>query len=137
MKAKDIMTRDIFVVSPDTSIQEAAQAMQQQDIGALPVCDGEKILGMVTDRDIAVRGVAKGLHAQTAVGAIMTTDVSFCLVDDDLDEVREMMSKKQIRRLPVIDDKRNLAGMISLGDIALRDRDREAGETLENISRPN
>jgi len=137
MKAKDIMTRDIFVVSPDTSIQEAAQAMQQQDIGALPVCDGQKILGMVTDRDIAVRAVAKGLHPQTAVGVIMSDDVSYCLVDDELDEVRELMSKKQIRRLPIIDAKRNLAGMISLGDIALRDRDREGGETLENISRPN
>jgi CBS domain-containing protein len=117
----DIMSTDIQVVEPQDTLLRAAQLMQQLDVGALPVCSGRQLLGMVTDRDITIRGVAAGLVPQEAcVSDVMTGNVEFCTEEQDTLEVLRVMGDKQVRRLPVIDVDKNLVGIVSLGDLALR-----------------
>ena len=136
MKVKDIMTRNVEVARPDESLQSVASRMARCDIGAMPVCDGDRIQGMITDRDIAVRAVAEGRGPDTSAASVMTSDVEYCFEDDDFDEVCSKMSGRQIRRVPVMDEGRKLVGIVSLGDLALQGSDRKAGEALEDISRP-
>jgi CBS domain-containing protein len=131
----EVMTTDVTVVGPEDTLQEAAQLMADLDVGALPVCDGERLLGMVTDRDIAVRGVAEGRSADTAVSEIMTEDVLYATEDQSVDEVMQQMSEAQVRRIPVIDDDRKLVGIVSLGDLALEGEE-DVDETLRDISAP-
>jgi CBS domain-containing protein len=120
-KIADIMSTDVRTVQPQDSLRRAAQCMQELDVGALPVCDGERLLGMVTDRDIAVRAIADGLNPDEAcVSDIMTPDVAFCTADQDAEEAKRLMGARQVRRLPVIDDDRRLVGIVSLGDLATR-----------------
>jgi CBS domain-containing protein len=120
-KIADIMSTDVRTVQPQDSLRRAAQCMQELDVGALPVCDGERLLGMVTDRDIAVRAIADGLNPDEAcVSDIMTPDVAFCTADQDAEEAKRLMGARQVRRLPVIDDSRRLVGIVSLGDLATR-----------------
>lgn len=120
-KIADIMSTDVRTVQPQDSLRRAAQCMQELDVGALPVCDGERLLGMVTDRDIAVRAIADGLNPDEAcVSDIMTPDVAFCTADQDAEEAKRLMGARQVRRLPVIDDNRRLVGIVSLGDLATR-----------------
>ena len=136
MKVKDIMSRDVQVARPDESLRDVAQKMADYDIGSLPVCDGRKIQGMVTDRDIAIRAIAQGRGPDTTAASIMTAGVEYCFEDDDLDDVCAKMSDRQIRRIPVVDADRNLVGIVSLGDLAVEGSDADAGEALENISQP-
>ena len=120
-KIADIMSTDVRTVQPQDSLRRAAQCMQELDVGALPVCDGERLLGMITDRDIAVRAIADGLNPDEAcVSDIMTPDVAFCTADQDAEEAKRLMGARQVRRLPVIDDSRRLVGIVSLGDLATR-----------------
>ena len=120
-KIADIMSTDVRTVQPQDSLRRAAQCMQELDVGALPVCDGERLLGMVTDRDIAVRAIADGLNPDEAcVSDIMTPDVQFCTTEQDAEEAKRLMGARQVRRLPVIDDNRRLVGIVSLGDLATR-----------------
>jgi len=115
------MSTDVRTVQPQDSLRRAAQCMQELDVGALPVCDGERLLGMVTDRDIAVRAIADGLNPDEAcVSDIMTPDVQFCTTEQDAEEAKRLMGARQVRRLPVIDDNRRLVGIVSLGDLATR-----------------
>lgn len=117
----DIMSTDVQVVEPQDSLRHAAELMQELDVGALPVCDGERLLGMLTDRDITVRGVAQGLDPDaTAVSDIMTGEVEFATADQDTAEVMRVMGDKQIRRMPVVDQDRRLIGIVSIADLALR-----------------
>ena len=136
MKISDIMTRNVEVARPDDSIQTVAQRMADLDVGSLPVCDGRKILGMVTDRDITIRATAKGLAGDTGVTQVMTSDVEYAFEDDDLHEVADKMAKSQIRRLPIVDRDKNLVGILAIADIAREDKDKRVGETVEKISQP-
>ena len=134
----DVMTRDVRVVSPKDSIQRAAQCMDELNVGVVPVCDGSKLLGIVTDRDITVRGVAAGKMADTPVTEVMSEHVRWCYEDQDIDEVMDEMRDAQIRRLPVINHEKQLVGIVSLGDLADRGSDdKRVGETLKDISTPS
>jgi CBS domain-containing protein len=136
MKVSEVMTRDVTTVSPDTTAQEAAGFMLREDAGSMPVSEGDRLIGMITDRDIAVRGVAKGHGPDTPVRELMTDEVICARVDDDIEEVATKMSQAQVRRLPVIDNQERLCGIVSLGDLA-READEEcAEEALEGVSAP-
>jgi CBS domain-containing protein len=138
MQIRDILTHDVETVSPDTRIQEVARKMKELDIGAVPVCSGRRLLGMITDRDIAVRAIAEGRDPrETPVSDAMTDQVIFCYQDQDVEDARQLMEQYQIRRLPVVDEQDQLVGIVSLGDIAVRSDDESAtGETLREVSEP-
>ena len=138
MKIKDIMTDNIAYLTPNSTIQEAARLMQQHNIGALPVCDDEGIKGIVTDRDIVVRNIAHGNDpATTTVDKVMTGGITAVTPETDIDEVAEIMSMKQVRRIPVVEND-ELVGMVSLGDLATRpDYFMEASDALTEISCPS
>jgi CBS domain-containing protein len=137
MKVREAMTRDVRLVKPDQPISEAARLMGELDIGALPVEDSDRLVGMITDRDIAVRAVAAGRGPDTPVGDVMSRDVKYCYEDQTIDEVTQNMGELRIRRLPVLTRDKRLIGILSLGDLAIDEGARdEAGEALGGISRP-
>jgi len=119
MKVGDIMTRDVHLASPSQKLREAAAEMEKSDIGALPVGENDRLVGMITDRDIAVRGISHGLGPDAAVRDVMTKDVRYCFEDDDVEEIVQNMADEQIRRLPVLNGDKRLVGIISLGDLAV------------------
>jgi CBS domain-containing protein len=132
----EIMTRDVTVVSPDDTVQLAAQIMSDQNIGALPVCDGKRLVGMLTDRDITVRAVAAGKSpANIQVADVMSGDVLWCFEDQTAGEVLQQMGDQQIRRIPVVSRNMELTGVVSLGDLATRQSE-STDSTLEDISSP-
>lgn len=134
---RQIMTEDVEVISPDATLREAADRMRTRDVGPLPVCDGTRLVGMVTDRDIVVRGIAMGWDPNLAkVSDVMTREVDYCFVGDSLDRAAELMATRQIRRLVVLDDQKNLAGIISLGDLSHVAPAREVARTLEETAEP-
>lgn len=137
MKVKDIMTKDVAYINPNATIIEAAQLMQKHNVGSIPVCDQNGVVGIVTDRDIVVRNVAHGTNPQTtAVKDVMTVDVTTATPDMDVDSVTRMMSNQQIRRVPVVENNM-LVGIVALGDMAADNRfDTEASEALSEISKP-
>ena len=137
MRVSECMTRDVQVVEPDQPIREAAQFMLKADAGSMPVCDGERLVGMITDRDIVVRAVAEGKDCNnTRAEDIMSVDIHTTRPNDRVVEVIRMMANKQVRRIPVVNDNRYLVGMISMADVAQEvDDDRELGEALEEISK--
>lgn len=138
MKISDVMTRNVQVVSPDETLVEAARLMREQDTGFLPVCDGDRILGSLTDRDIVVRAVSAGLEpTSTIVRQAMSSGIQWCFDSDDVKDAAEKMQDHQIRRLIVVDQSKKLVGVVSLGDLATDVRsDSLKGETLEQISQP-
>jgi CBS domain-containing protein len=136
MRVSEAMSRDVQVARPNDSIQAAARRMAEIDVGSLPVCDGEKLQGMITDRDIVVRALAEGRSFDTPVSEVMTAEVEYAYADDDLDEAADKMAEAQIRRLPVIDQDRRLVGILALGDVTGKVGDKTAGQTLEEISEP-
>ncbi|MCH8686044.1 CBS domain-containing protein [Pedomonas mirosovicensis] len=137
MKVADIMTRDVTVVSPNDSARRAAQIMDELNVGVLPVCDGRRIVGMVTDRDLTVRVTALGKNPESCrVEEAMSSNVRWCFEDEDVESVIEKMGDTQIRRVPVVDRDHNLVGIVSLGDIATKS-DEVAEEALEGISEPS
>jgi CBS domain-containing protein len=139
MQLKDVMTRDVRVVDSRTPLREVARLMKDLDVGPVPVLEGHRLVGMVTDRDITVRATAEGKDPNTTpVGEIVTPDVVYGFEDQDVDEAAKLMSEKQIRRLVVLNHEQRLVGIVSLGDIAKDTGDRRmAGEALEKISMPN
>lgn len=138
MRLRDIMTHEVHAVSPQESLRHAAQKMKSWDIGALPVCQNDKLIGLITDRDIAVRAVAEGRSPESAcVSDAMTRDLIFCYEDEDLQRAAQVMEEKQIRRLPVMSRENRMVGIVSLGDIATRQKDeRLSQEVLEQVSQP-
>lgn len=134
MTVQTSMTTDVKVMNPDDTIQTAAEAMAYMDIGLLPVSEHDRLVGMISDRDIAVRGVAAGKGPETEIREVMTYDVKYCFDDQDIDEILENMADIQVRRLPVLDRSKRLIGIVSLSDLARRGR-MTAG-ALVGISRP-
>ena len=136
----DVMTRGVRTLTPDDSVLQAAQAMDELNVGVIPVCDGDKVVGMVTDRDIVVRGVAAGGEMKTVkLTDVMSAHVRCARETDDVDQVLGEMAEAQIRRLPVVDANQRLVGIISLGDIAAKggsSDDNEVGSSLSEISSP-
>ena len=132
----DIMTRSIATVQRDETLQAAARRMQEMDVGSLPVVDGKAIAGIVTDRDIAVRGVAAGMIPQESLVAdVMTAELRFCRADDTIEQAMAEMGEVQVRRLPVLDAKNEIVGIVALADIATR-QSAHTDETLREISTP-
>ncbi|HET7576547.1 MAG TPA: CBS domain-containing protein [Sphingomicrobium sp.] len=136
MKISEVMTRDVETVRPDQPVQQAASFMLSADAGSIPVTDGNRLVGMITDRDIAVRGVAKGYGPDTQVRDLMSADVIYVREDDDVDNVASKMSQAQVRRLPVIDDSQQLCGIVSLGDLSRETDGDSASQALEGVSQP-
>jgi CBS domain-containing protein len=136
MRVSEAMTRDVYVASPDETIQQAAIAMAGLDAGVLPVGNDDRLVGMITDRDIAIRAVADGKGPDARVRDVMTTDVKYCFEDQDIEEVTLNMGEIQVRRLPVVDRDKRLVGILSLGDVAVINGDGVAGEALSLVSRP-
>jgi CBS domain-containing protein len=141
MQVLDVMTRDVETIAPDASLQQAAEAMEAMDVGSLPVCDGRRLVGAITDRDIVVRGVATGRSpVEMVVRECMTEDISYAFEEEDSEEVLARMKTLQIRRLAVLDKDKNLVGIVSLGDIATEPRaadSKEVGEAIAEISEPS
>jgi CBS domain-containing protein len=139
MQIKEIMTRQVEVVDPEATLWEAAQKMATLDVGPLPVCKGDEVVGMLTDRDITVRATAEGRDPKTTkVHEVMTPDVVHVFEDEDVSEAASIMREEQVRRLVVLNQARKLVGIISLGDLAVHTGDvRRAGETLESVSEPS
>jgi CBS domain-containing protein len=133
MQVADAMTRDVKMVNPGQSIADAARMMADSDIGSLPVAENDRLVGMVTDRDIVVRGIARGKAPDTTIKEVMSTDIKYCFEDNDLDDVARNMGDLQIRRLPVVNRDKRLVGIVALGDLAETDEP-AAGEALTQIS---
>ncbi|MXQ14786.1 CBS domain-containing protein [Microvirga makkahensis] len=136
MHVSEVMTRDVRVVSPHQTIQDAAKMMSDVDAGVLPVGENDQLVGMITDRDIAVRGIAQGKGPDTPVREVMTADVNYCFEDEDTDHVARNMADQQVRRLPVVNRDKRLVGILSLGDLAVMQGSQPAGEALAGISQP-
>jgi CBS domain-containing protein len=135
MKISECMTRDVEIASPDMSLRDAARLMARCDAGVLPVGENDRLVGMLTDRDIAIRGVADGKGPDARVRDAMSMDVRWCFEDDDADEALQMMGDEQIRRLPVLSHDKRLVGIVSIGDLSAGSQPQETGRTLGQISR--
>jgi CBS domain-containing protein len=138
MLLKNIMTHEVEVIAPEATLQEAAEKMRRLNIGPLPVCDGERLLGMLTDRDIIVRAVAEGCDPKTTtVREAMTPDIAYCFEDQEVHDAAQIMEQYQIRRLLILNRDKRLVGIVSLGDLAVNIDDQTlAGEVLEQVSEP-
>lgn len=135
MKITDVMTKDIQTVSPTDSAQQAASFMLSADTGSIPVCDGNRIVGMITDRDIAVRGTAKGLGPDAKVSDLMSSDIVCAKDSDSVEDIAQQMAERQVRRMPVVDAQQQLVGMVSLGDLSREAQERAATTALEGVSK--
>jgi CBS domain-containing protein len=134
---KDVMSRDVQVISPDASIEEAACCMRDGDFGMMPVGENDRMVGAISDRDIAVRGVAEGKGSSAKVRDVMSEGICWVFEDEPVERAAELMSKHQVRRLPVVNRDKRLVGIVSLGDIATDRAEREpAAEALCAISEP-
>jgi CBS domain-containing protein len=136
MYVRDIMTADVIVASPDDDLMRAAQLMESNDFGSLPIGDNGRLIGMLTDRDITVRAVARGLGPDAKVRDVMTTDIECVRDTDSVAEAASRMEDMQVRRLPVVDESDKLVGIVSLGDLAQSEPD-DAGDALQGISQPS
>lgn len=139
MLVRDVMSREVQVTQPHSTLREAAELMKVLDVGPLPVCDGDRLVGIVTDRDIAVRGVAEGQDCwEGRVRDVMSTDIATCYEDDDVAVAARLMKDKQVRRLLVLNRDKRLVGIVSLGDLAVSGGDGQtASDTLQGVSRPS
>lgn len=136
MKISEVMTTDVEKVSADQTAREAASFMLRADAGSIPVCDGDRVIGMITDRDIAVRGVAEGRGPDTPVSELMSDGIVCAHEDDDVQSVAQRMSEEQVRRMPVVDAEERLIGIVSLGDLARETNGESAHQALEGVSAP-
>ena len=136
-KLKDLMSRDVKVISPDMSIADAAKQMRDGDFGMLPVGENDRMIGTISDRDIAIRAVAEGKDTGTKVRDVMSEGIAWVFEDDSVDEAAKIMSKRQVRRLPVVNRDKRLVGIVALGDFAVESSEiRPAAQALSEISKP-
>lgn len=138
MKVKEIMTKDVASLTPTDTVEQAAQLMSQYNVGSIPVCRNQQIVGIVTDRDVAIRSAAQGESIKSQkISDIMTTNPVVCDSNTDIKDAARIMSERQIRRLPIVENNA-LIGIVSLGDIAVDEKGHnEAGEALSSISEPS
>ena len=138
MRIAEIMTRDPEVVPSDVFLKDAALRMQQLDVGTLPIRDGDRLVGMLTDRDITVRATAQGRDpTKTQVRDVMTPEVVYCFEDQEVSEATKLMQEKQIRRLPILNQEKRLVGIVSLGDVAVHSgAEKVVSETIKEVSEP-
>jgi CBS domain-containing protein len=133
-RLKDVMTRHVEVIRPDATLRDAANKMADLDVGVMPVCDGDRLVGVLTDRDITIRAIARGADASSPVREIMSTSVRYAFEDEAIATARDAMKRHKIRRLPVLDSNRRLVGIVSLGDLAVERDIKDAGDVLERVS---
>jgi CBS domain-containing protein len=136
MRVSEAMTRDVRVATPGQTIREVAQVMDEIDAGVLPVGENDRLIGMITDRDIAVRAVAQGKGPDTPVRDIMSKEVKYCFEDEDLEHVAKNMGDIQVRRLPVVNREKRLVGIVSLGDVAQNEDLETTGDATAGVSKP-
>jgi CBS domain-containing protein len=138
MKVRDIMTKNVETVPETASLTEAAQLMKKLNVGVIPIVNGTKVVGLLTDRDIVLRSTAMGHDPnEVTVSDVMSKSLEYVYQDQDIKEAAKIMADKQIRRLPVLDRQMQMVGIISLGDLSVdADNEKRAGETLEDISKP-
>lgn len=136
MKVSDIMTRDVCIVRPDHTIEDVARMMLAIDAGLLPVGEDDRLIGTITDRDIAVRAIGEGKGPRTLVREVMSGDVEFCFEDEDTAHVAQTMGELQVRRLPVLSRDKRLVGILSLADLAQSERGQRVGNALRQIAQP-
>ena len=137
MKISECMTRDVQLANPDMSLREAARMMGRCDAGVLPVGENDRLVGMITDRDIAIRAVAEGKGPDTKVRDVMSQEqVMYCYDDEELSHVAQNMAENQVRRLPVVNRDKRLVGIVSLGDVATSASQSTAGEAVKGVSKP-
>jgi len=130
------MTRDVTLLNPNQTICVAASLMAEIDAGALPVGENDRLVGMITDRDIVIRAVAQGKSADTTVAEVMSKEVLYCFDTDEIDDVTRNMGKARVRRLPVVNRDKRLVGIVSLGDVARNDDATNIGQTVTRVSTP-
>jgi len=135
MKVSECMTRDVQLVSPTHTIRHAARMMVELDAGALPVQQDDRLVGMITDRDIAVRGVAQGKSPDTPVRDVMSQELLYCFDDQEIEDVARNMGEVKVRRLPVVNRDKRLVGIISIGDLALKEEQTLTGSAVAHISK--
>lgn len=136
-RIQDIMTRDVECATPEMSVREAAEKMKSHNIGSLPVCEGKRVIGMITDRDVTVRSTASGSDPnQTKVEAVMSRDVVSVKPDDTLQRAEQLMHDRQLRRLPVLDDRGELVGYLAMAKMARTENPAQAGRVLKGVSQP-
>ena len=138
MKIQDVMTRDPRSVTPQASVRDAAQIMKDEDVGIVPVVEGDRLVGVITDRDLALRIIAEGRDVSSTVRDVMSSGrIATCRPDEDLDHVMETMAKEQVRRIPIVDERGSLVGIVAQADVVRKAHDdRKAEETVERISEP-
>jgi CBS domain-containing protein len=137
MKVNKVMTHDVRLLRPDQTISEAAVLMAEIDSGALPVGDNDRLVGMITDRDIVIRALAQGKSGETKVAEIMSKEVLYCFDTDEVEEAARNMGKAKVRRLPVLNKDKRMVGIVSLGDLARKDDDSTTiGQTVTRVSTP-
>ncbi|MCY1533573.1 Hypoxic response protein 1 [compost metagenome] len=134
MKIREIMTRNVQTTTPERSIRDVASLMSSIDSGAVLVSDGDRLVGMVTDRDIAIRAVAQGLGSDTPVRKVMSGDIRYCFEDEDVQHVAENMAQIQMRRLPVLNREKRLVGVVSLGNIAAGRSEHASATVLQGVA---
>lgn len=135
MRVKEVMSREVFVTSPRESISNVAQIMADADVGVMPVAENDRLVGMITDRDIAIRAVAQHMSPETPVAEVMSGEVKYCYEDENVDHVAHNMGDIQLRRLPVVDRDKRLVGILALGDLALKRGGDPVVDALCGISR--
>ena len=136
-KLKDLMSRDVKVISPDMTIRDAATQMREGDFGMLPVGENDRMIGAITDRDIAIRAVAEGKDSSTKVRDVMSEGIAWVFEDQSVEEAAKIMSERQVRRLPVVDRNKRLVGIVALGDFAVESSEiQPAAKALSEISKP-
>jgi len=137
MKISECMTRDVRVADPAETLQDAARTMADIDAGILPVGKNDRLVGIITDRDIAIRAVGTGRAPDAKIRDVMSEEVKYCFADDEVDDILYEMAQQQIRRMPVVDRNKRLVGIVSISDLASYGETMRAGETLGEIARPS
>lgn len=135
MKVQELMSRKVRLARPEQTIREVANIMASEDVGAMPVEENDRLAGMVTDRDIAVRAVATGQGPDTKVAEVMTRGIKYCFEDQELSEVAANMAKQQLRRMPVVNRERRLVGILAIADVARKNQDEAMAAAIEGISK--
>lgn len=136
MRVEEIMSHDVHMMNSSQTVEEAAKKMAKEDLGFLPVNDGDRLVGIITDRDIAVRVIAEGRDGHARIGEVMTENVKYCYADQEIDEVVANMGSIQVRRLPVVTREKRLVGIVSLADAARKHDPAVAGNSLSDVTDP-